>query len=71
MGGVFFVTPVYRGGRVLTFFGVSALEALMSFSRQYLSFDFKGLNPRGSLFKLVPWKVFVVSFRPMGFWSGA
>ena len=56
---------------MLPFFSVSAFEVLVSFSRQYRSFDFKGLNPRGSLFKLVPWKVFVVSFRPMGFWSEA
>ena len=62
-----FVTPVHRGGRVLTFSGESAFETLVSFSKQYLSFSFKGPNPRGSLFKLVPWRAFVVSFRPMGF----
>ena len=62
-----FVTPVHRGGRVLTFSGESAFETLVSFSKQYLSFDFKGPNPRGLLFKSVPWKAFVVSFRPMGF----
>ena len=56
---------------MLTFSGESAFETLVSFSKQYLSFDSEGPNPRGSLFKLVPWKVFVVSLRPMGFWSEA
>ena len=67
----FFVTPAHRGGRVLTFSGESAFETLVSFSKQYLSFDSEGPNPRGSLFKLVPWIEFVVSFRPTGFWPEA